>query len=78
MANLAELQQRRAAYVAAELKVLQDGEEYGVSSGPDGGTNRRAKLEAIRAGIMQLDREIEQAEARASRSTRVRVGVPTW
>ena len=32
MENLAELQQRRAAYMAAELKVLQDGEEYGVSS----------------------------------------------
>jgi hypothetical protein len=78
MANLAELQQRRAAYVAAELKVLESGEEYGVSSGTDGGTNRRAKLEAIRAGIMQLDREIEQAEARASGSTRVRVGVPGW
>ncbi len=78
MANLAELQQRRAAYVAAELKILETGEEYGVSNGTDGGTNRRAKLEAIRAGIMQLDREIEQAEARASRSTRVRVGVPTW
>lgn len=78
MANLTQLQERRAAYVAAELKVLQDGEEYGVSSGPDGGTNRRAKLEAIRAGIMQLDREIEQAEARVSRSTRVRVGIPTW
>jgi hypothetical protein len=78
MANLAELQQRRAAYVAAELKILETGEEYGISNGPDGGTNRRAKLEAIRAGIMQLDREIEQAEARASRSPRMRVGVPTW
>jgi hypothetical protein len=58
MATLAELQTRKAAYLAAELKILQ-AQDYGVSDGETNRRNRRAELEQVRKGIESIDAQIE-------------------
>lgn len=79
MADLPELVQRRAAYVALELKILEGGQEYEISSGPDGSRMKRANLADVRASIAALDREIEVELSRQSGTRpRVRVAMPTW
>lgn len=66
MATLEELQTRRAAYVAAELKALQS-QEYAVGQGLNARRNRRADLSEIRAAIKQLDDDIAALQAAGSR-----------
>lgn len=66
MATLAELQTRRAAYVAAELKILQS-QEYQVGQGGSARRNRRAELADVQAAIKDLDTQIEQAQAGTAR-----------
>lgn len=66
MSTLEELQARRAAYVAAELKALQS-QEYAVGQGMNARRNRRADLAEIRAAIKQLDDEIAALQAAGSR-----------
>lgn len=57
MATLQELQDRRAAYVAAELKILQS-QEYQVGQGGNARRNRRAELADVQAAIKDLDIQI--------------------
>ena len=78
MANLADLQERLAKYRAAEAKVLENGQEYEISSGPDGSRFRRGDLREIRQAIKDLEIQIEQETARTQGRSRVRVGVPIW
>lgn len=78
MQSLEQLQQRREAYLAAEAKILQTGQEYAVSSGPDGNTLKRASLRDIQEQIKLLDIQIARAEGRAQGRSRVRVGVPLF
>jgi len=78
MATLADLQTRLAEYRAAEAKILENGQEYDISSGPDGSRFRRADLREVRQAIKDLEIEIEQVTARTQGRSRVRVGVPTW
>lgn len=66
MATLEELQERRAAYVAAELNVLKS-QEYTVGQGMNARRNRRAELSEIRAAIKQLDDDIAALQAAGSR-----------
>lgn len=66
MATLEELQTRRAAYVAAEAKVLES-QEYAVGQGLNARRNRRADLAEIRAAIKQLDDDIAALQAGGSR-----------
>jgi hypothetical protein len=59
MATLDELQTRRAAYVAAELKILKS-QEYQVGQGMNARRNRRPEIERIQQGIKELDDQIAQ------------------
>ena len=61
MPNLADLQARRAAYAAAELKILQS-QEYQVGQGGNARRNRRAELADIQAAIKDLDAQIDQLQ----------------
>ena len=70
MQTLAQLQARRDAYLAQELAILTGGQEYGMSSGPDGRTMKRASLTDVRAAIKELDAEIAKAEARSTGQAR--------
>ena len=63
MATLAELQARRAAYVAAELKILQS-QEYQVGQGGNARRNVRAELAQVQEGIRECDRLIAAASPR--------------
>lgn len=73
--KLEELQTRRAAYVAAELKILQS-QEYQVGQGGTQRRNVRAELEQVRAGIAQLDTQIDAETASAAGARRVYTAVP--
>lgn len=55
--TLAELTTRRAAYMAAELKIL-DGQEYRIRDGIIDRMMRRPDLEVVQATIKDLDRQI--------------------
>lgn len=79
MADLVELQARRAAYVAAELKILQS-QEYQFGQGGNHRRNRRAELADVQAAIKDLDAQIAAAEVAANTATggrRVYNMVPT-
>lgn len=67
MANLQELQQRRAAYVAAELRIIEGAQEYEISDGAARRRLTRADLAEIRAAIKALDAEIAAAQPGARR-----------
>lgn len=69
MADLVELQSRRAAYVAAELKILQS-QEYQNGQGGNHRRNRRAELEQVVAAIKDLDAQIATATAAATPGAR--------
>lgn len=69
MADLVELQSRRAAYVAAELKILQS-QEYQNGQGGNHRRNRRAELEQVVAAIKDLDAQIATATATATPGAR--------
>jgi hypothetical protein len=78
MATLEELQARRAAYAAAELKILQS-QEYQVGQGGNARRNVRAELASVQALIRELDQDIERLQAQAAGNGR-RVGriAPGW
>jgi hypothetical protein len=57
MATLEELQERKAAYLAAELRILQS-QDYTVGDGVIQRRNRRADLEQVRAAIKEIDAQI--------------------
>ena len=61
MPNLADLQTRRAAYAAAEMKILQS-QEYQVGQGGNARRNRRADLVDIQTAIKDLDAQIDQLQ----------------
>lgn len=69
MADIASLQARRAAYVAAELKILSS-QEYQVGQGGNQRRSRRAELEVVRDAIKDLDAQISAAVAQASPGAR--------
>lgn len=60
--TLAELQDRRAAYMAAELKILES-QEYTVGDGVVNRRNRRADLEQVRLAIKEIDLLIDAQTA---------------
>lgn len=62
MPTLIELQARRAAYAAAELKILQS-QEYQIGQGGTARRNRRAELADIQTAIKHLDIQIDQLQA---------------
>jgi hypothetical protein len=67
MPDLQELLDRRAAYLAAELRIVAGAQEYEIS---DGGARRRlsrADLAEIRAAITEFDRQIEQLRGAGAR-----------
>jgi hypothetical protein len=66
MATLDELNQRRAAYLAAEAKILKS-QEYTVGQGGNASRNVRAELATVREGIADLDAQIEALNARGQR-----------
>lgn len=66
MSTLADLQQRRAAYVEAELKILKS-QEYQVGQGQTARRTRRADLETVRDAIKDLDAQIARLQAAGSR-----------
>lgn len=74
MATLEELTTRRAAYLAAELRIL-DSQEYQVGAGGNARRNRRAELENIQAGIRELDTQIASLQGATQR--RVHYIVPS-
>jgi hypothetical protein len=70
MAALEELQTRRAAYLAAELKILQS-QEYQVGQGQNARRNQRAELAEVRAAIKELDDDIAKVQPGGRRSFRI-------
>lgn len=75
MATLLELQERRAAYVAAELKILQS-QEYQVGQGGNARRNRRAELADVQAAIKDLDTQINAMSPAISGARRMYRMVP--
>lgn len=75
MATLVELQQRKAAYLASEARILES-QDYSIGDGVITRRNRRADLEQVRLQIAELDRQIaahpDTRAATASTSRRVR------
>lgn len=57
MATLAELQTRKDAYLAAELRILQS-QEYAISGADSSRRNRRADLEQVRLALAEIDAQI--------------------
>jgi hypothetical protein len=70
MATLVELQTRKAAYLAAELRIL-DSQDYTVSDGVINRRNRRAELEQVREAIKEIDAQIEALGGGATGPRRV-------
>lgn len=57
--RLETLQTRLAAYQAAELKILTEAQAYQVGDGSAARQLERARLETIRAGIKDLQTQID-------------------
>ena len=70
MASSAEIEIRLAAYRAAELRILEGGQESEASSGPDGRRTRRANLTEIQKLIKELEDDLALALQRESGGTR--------
>ena len=70
MATLQELQDRRAAYIAAEQRILKS-QEYQVGQGQNARRNQRADLAEVRAAIKELDDDIAKAAPGGRRSFNV-------
>lgn len=56
-ATLEELQTRKDAYLAAELRILES-QEYAVGGTGSSRRNRRADLEQVRLAINEIDAQI--------------------
>lgn len=79
MATSAEIQARLAAYRAAELRILEGGQESEASSGPDGRRTRRANLADIQTTIKELEDDLTLALQREGGGRgRVVHAMPTW
>ena len=61
MASSADIQVRLTAYRAAELRILEGGQESEASSGVDGRRTRRASLADIQQAIKSLEHDLEVA-----------------
>jgi hypothetical protein len=61
MASSADIQARLTAYRAAELRILEGGQESEASSGVDGRRTRRASLADIQKEIKSLEHDLEVA-----------------
>jgi hypothetical protein len=70
MASSADIQARLTAYRAAELRILEGGQESEASSGPDGRRTRRANLAEIQKLIKELEDDLALALQRESGGTR--------
>lgn len=66
MPTLLDLQTRRAAYIAAELKILKS-QEYQVGQGGNARRNVRADLEAVQKAIKDLDAQIAEMQPTGNR-----------
>lgn len=75
MATLVELQTRKTAYLAAELRILES-QDYTVGDGVISRRNRRADLEQVRAEIATLDAQIAALQPATAMTRRVYRGVP--
>ena len=75
MATLVELEARKAAYLAAELKILES-QDYSVSDGILSRRNRRAELEQVRIAIADIDSQITALQPASAMTRRVYRGVP--
>ena len=75
MPTLVELQTRRAAYAAAELKILKS-QEYQVGQGGGARRNQRADLEQVQNLIRELDAAIAAEQALTSGARRAYRIVP--
>jgi len=69
MATSAEIQTRLTAYRAAELRILEGGQESEASSGVDGRRTRRAQLSEIQRMIKTLEDDLAAALQRESSLT---------
>jgi hypothetical protein len=78
MATSADIQARLDAYRAAELRILEGGQESEASSGPDGRRTKRADLGAIQRTIKQLEDDLAEALSREGGGRRVVHAMPTW
>jgi|688.fasta_scaffold07757_6 hypothetical protein len=78
MATSAEIQTRLDAYRAAELRILEGGQESEASSGPDGRRTRRANLADIQKTIRQLEDDLAEALSKEGGGSRVVHAMPTW
>lgn len=70
MATLAELQTRKDAYLAAELRIL-NAQDYTISDGVINRRTRRAELEQVREAIKEIDAQIEALGGGATGPRRV-------
>ena len=61
MATSAEIQTRLDSYRAAELRILEGGQESEASSGVDGRRTRRAQLSEIQGMIKTLEDDLAAA-----------------
>jgi len=61
MASSVDIQARLTAYRAAELRILEGGQESEASSGPDGRRTRRANLAEIQKAIKDLEVDLAAA-----------------
>lgn len=78
MATSADIQARLDAYRAAELRILEGGQESEASSGPDGRRTRRANLADIQRIIEKLEDDLAEALSREGGGRRVVHAMPTW
>ena len=74
----ANIQTRLNAYLAAEERILQGGQESEHSTGADGRRTRRASLQDIREQIKTLQQDLAAAEARESGGGRSVTCAPRW
>ncbi len=77
MATKTQIEERLAAYRTAEMLILTGGQEFEVSSGPDGRRINRASLASIQKQIKDLEDQLSLANARAN-GGRTRIVSPTW
>lgn len=73
--KLEDLQTRRSAYAAAELRILQS-QEYVVGQGGNSRRNVRAELETVRQTIKDLDAQIDKETASTTGTRRAYAFVP--
>lgn len=76
--RLETLQSRLEAYLAAEARILQHGQESAVSGGADGRMTKRGNLAEIRTAIKNLETDIATETAKVGRRSRSVSMTPNW